>query len=407
MKHVLTMTAVLCALFSLELSAEGRLSAVPEPFRGFDPGSTYVIKYDDVDGFLKAAVVDVGRSTREKAEPTQPKIGTRMKVQVKRETVNEGNRFLYEAFEDEESNREYLKSLRASLEEIPGLVPLELFSRNEQLAYWLNLYNITLLDEIVAVYPRRNLKKLLVGRKSKLEEKLLTVAGIPLSLNDIHYTILRQNYDNNPLIIYGLYQGIIGGPNIRKRAYHGERVFSQLENNAAEFINSNRGTYTDSETVFSVSILYDRNREFFPNFEADLKAHLLTFLEGEERAGLQSATRIKPNIEDWTVTDLYGSYREIGGSVADNNAALLDAVQSVSPDGEGGVFGSNFSAASSQVQTRAPQLARFSPQLIDYLTEIKLKQEATYMTKGTVTVEELGEAPQPAEQEQKQEQEQE
>lgn len=409
MKTVLAMTAMFFALLSTELSADAQLTTVPEPFRGFDPASTYVIKYNDVDGFLKAAVVDVGRSKREKAEPTQPKIGTRMKVQVKRETVNEGNRFMYEAFEDEEQNREYLKKLRSSLEEIPSLVPMELFSRDEQLAYWLNLYNITLLDEIVAIYPKRDLKKLLVGKKSVLGKKLLTVAEIPLSLNDIHHTILRQNYDGNPLIIYGLYQGIIGGPNIRKRAYSGERVWSQLENNAVEFVNSNRGTYSDSETVFLVSSLYDRNRGYFRDFDTDLKAHLLEFLEGEERAGLLAATRIKPSIDDWTVTDLYGTYREIGGSVADNNAALLDAVQSISPDGEGGTFGSNFSAASSQVQARAPQLSRFSPQLIEYLAEIKLKQEATYMTKGVVTVEEMGQAPQAAEQQaegQEQEQEQ-
>ncbi|HET6591304.1 MAG TPA: hypothetical protein VFG48_00175, partial [Xanthomonadales bacterium] len=86
-KPLLEIAAVFCALFSLELLAEATLGAVPEPFRGFDPASTYVIKYDDVDGFLRAAVVDVGRSTREKAEPTKPKIGTRMKVNVKRETV--------------------------------------------------------------------------------------------------------------------------------------------------------------------------------------------------------------------------------------------------------------------------------------------------------------------------------
>jgi hypothetical protein len=36
-----------------------------------------------------------------------------------------------------------------------------------------------------------------------------------MSLDDIQFTILRQNYDNDPLIIYGLYQGNIGGPNIR------------------------------------------------------------------------------------------------------------------------------------------------------------------------------------------------
>jgi hypothetical protein len=57
-----------------------------------------------------------------------------------------------------------------------------------------------------------------------LPKKLLTVDGVALSLNDIQFNILKHNYANNPLIIYGLYQGVIGGPNIRKSAYTGATV---------------------------------------------------------------------------------------------------------------------------------------------------------------------------------------
>jgi len=391
MKNRYPALILILTTFVASAVAQSGLAAVPEPFQGYDPASTYTIKYDDVDTLLKAAVVDVGRSTRELAAPTQAKTGTRMKVNVKRSTINEGNRFVYEAFENEEKNRSMLSNMRSSLEEVPAIVPLKFFSRNEQLAYWLNLYNITLLDEIVAIYPKRNLKKSLVGKKSILDKKLLTVAGVPLSLNDIQFTILRSNYDNNPLIMYGLYQGIIGGPNIRKTAYKGDNVYRLLEHNAREFVNSNRGTYTENEKVFRVSSLYERNKAYFPNYDVDLRAHLLQFLEGEERTSLQSASKIKPDIDDWTVTDLYGSYQEIGGSFADNNAALLDSIQSSFVNDNKLVSG-NLSAASSQVQARAPALQRFSPQLIEYLAEIRLKEEATYMTKGKVTVEELGEA---------------
>jgi hypothetical protein len=382
-------------LLSPDAAADASLAQVPEPFRGFDPASTYSIKYDDVDGFLRAAVVDTGRSTREKAEPQQAKTGTRMKVKVKRSTINEGNRFVYEAFKNDPDghNREMLKAMRKSLEEVPSQAPLALFSRDEQLAYWLNLYNLTVLDEIVALYPKRNLKKYVVGNKSIFAKKTLNVAGVPLSLDDIRLTILRQNYDGNPLVLYGLYQGVIGGPNIRKRAYTGENVWKQLEHNATEFVNSNRGTQA-GDKAFEVSEFYRQNAWYFEDFEADLRAHLLAYLEGPERAALQATDRIKVDISDWTVTDLYGSYDRIGGSFADNNAALIDSWQSLSPDGQGGVFSSNFSAPSGQAQARAPELGRFSPQLAKHLTEIRLREEAAYRQKhGIVTVEEMGEAP--------------
>lgn len=410
MKHLGAIILLLGTLLPAGAWAQEPLASVPEPFQRFDPASPFAINYADLDVLLKMMVVDVGRSTREKADPTQAKVGTRMKMSVNRSTINEANRFYFEEFKGNEDNQQLLLSMRSSLEQIPNEVPLEYLSRSEQLAYWLNLYNVTLLSEVVKVYPERSLKKLLTGKDSILAQKLLTVAGIPLSLNDIQFTILRQNYNSDPLIVYGLYQGIIGGPNIRKRAYTGESVQRQLEDNAAEFVNSNRGTYPESEKVFRVSSLYERNAAYFRDFQTDLSAHLLQYIEGEERGALQTATKIKPDIDDWTVTDVYGTYRDIGATSSTSSAALLDAVQSVQNQGQGGgnVSG-NLSAASAQVQAKSPILARFSPQMLDYLHEIKAKENAANLSKATVTVEELGtveEQQQRQQEQQKQDEEQ-
>ena len=368
-------------------------SAVPEPFRGFDEASRYTINYDDLTNILKTAVVDVGRSTREKAAPKRAATGTRMKASVKRSTMNEGNRFYYETFDSNEEARQLLEGIQKSLEQVPTTAPLEYFSRNEQLAYWLNLYNVTVLNEIIKVYPQRNLKKLLVGSKSILSKKILEVAGVSLSLDDIQYTILKNNYNSDPLILYGLYQGYIGGPNIRKRAYTGDDVWRALKNNANEFVNSNRGTYSQDQKVFRVSSLYDRNRVYFPDFKNDLSEHLMTYVEGDERVELRSASTIKPNIDDWTVTDLGGTYRDFGASFATSNAALLDSVKSTVPMDGGGTMGAAAGYGSVTMAAKAQPLSRFSPELLVQLKEINLKRENRNMQNATVTMEELGEVP--------------
>ena len=295
-------------------------------FSAMIPDSQLTIGYDDLNSLLGTVVLDTGLSTRELAKPSSVSTGTRMKVSVSRATINEGNRFYFEIFDDNEENQQILRDIRNRLENLPTVTPLERFSRNEQLAYWINLYNVTILDEIVKVYPKRNLKGLLVGKNTVLLKKTLNVAGVPLSLSDIQFTILRHNYDNNPLIIYGLYQGIIGGPNIRKSTYSGRNIYRELADNAVEFINSNRGTQGKNEHVFRVSSLYKRNEVFFNESGLDLTEHLLSYLEGKERGELQAATKIKKDISDWTITDLYGSYREAVGSLANNNAALLGSV---------------------------------------------------------------------------------
>jgi len=371
--HIFSTTFLIFGLFSISVMAGDTDSTVPDPFQRFDDKSRLTINYTDLNSLLEAVVLDTGRSNRKKASSSQTQTGTRMKVSVNRATVNEGNRFYFEIFRDNEKNQQTLRNIRRRLENIPAATPLEKLSRDEQLAYWLNLYNTTSLDEIVRVYPKRDLEDLLVGKKSIMSEKLLMVAGVPLSLNDIQFTILRLNYDTNPLIIYGLYQGIIGGPNIRKTAYSGKYVYADLIDNAMEFINSNRGTEGKSKRVFRVSSLYERNELFFANFEADLTGHLLTYLEGDERIDLQAATKIKADIDDWTVTDLFGSSRNLAGSLASSNAALV-----------GAVTGGN----SSRLSAKAAGMSRYSPEVLDHLNELKRKREEERT--GTVTIEELG-----------------
>jgi len=372
-KQILLVTLLVCGFFTISTFANATDTNVPEPFRGYDAKSKLTIDYRDLDSLLDAVVLNTGRSDRKKAASTRSHTGTRMKISINRATVNEGNRFFFEVFESNAGNRQILVEIRKRLENIPSVVSLARFSRDEQLAYWINLYNVTILGEIVKVYPERKLEELLVGSNSVLEKKTLVVAGVPLSLNDIQFTILKHNYENNPLVIYGLYQGIIGGPNIRKSAYTGKYVYADLIDNAMEFINSNRGTESKNSRVFRVSSFYERNKVFFPDFNTDLTAHLLTYLEGEEHDELQAATKIRTDIEDWTITDLYGSSRNLGGALAHNNAAL-----------DGAVSGSN----SSRLTSRAAVMSRYDPAVIQKLNE--LNQKTAEQREGSVTIEEMG-----------------
>lgn len=372
---------------------------MPEPFRGFDNNSKYVITYDDLTSILRTVVVDVGRSHRESAEPTRAKTGTMMKSKVKRTTANEANRFYFESFDNNDEAKQLLATIKTSLEILPEEVSLKYFSRDEQLAYWLNLYNVTLLTELVDIYPKKNLKKVLTGKNSILSKKLLTVAGVPLSLDDIQFTIIKNNYDNNPLVIYGLYQGIIGGPNIRRKAYTGEDVWRALTNNAIEFVNSNRGTYgsSKSDSIFQVSSLYDRSSSYFPDFDSDLSSHLKEYLQGDELAMLEKATVLKPDIDDWTITSLSGNYREFGGSLADNKAALLDSASSTVVNTNEGPGGATLAASigygSQAVQAKTLTVNRIDPDLLSHLVEINQRRLETNAINSNVTMEELGENP--------------
>jgi len=368
-------------------------ATVPEPFRDHDPDSVFRIQYADVDVILGTMVVDVGRSTREVVAPSHSPTGTRVKNNVKRSTAKEGNRFYFEEFEDNDEYRALLHEVRKALEDIPGQIPMSAFSRKEQLAYWLNLYNITLIDELVKIYPEKDLKKELIGRKSILDEKVVTVAGVSLSLNDIQHTILAQNYDNDPMIMYGLFQGVVGGPNIRKQAYTAANVEQSLRANAVDFINSNRGTFS-RDGDFEVSTLYEHNDYLFPNFQADLKLHLMAFIEGPERADLQATSKLDPDIDDWSIADVFGTYRNVGGSFSNSHAALMDGVIASQPDGSGGTMVTNASATYGSIMSKTLTPSEFTPEMQDMLRSIHANEDAGRLVReGRVTVEELGTRP--------------
>lgn len=389
MKGAFTFTAAVSLFLASVVTAQAELTTVPEPFAGFKADSTYNIKYDDVNELLLKTVVNTGRSSRERAAPNRASTGTRMRTTIKRATANEGNRFYFEVFQGDDEASALLSQLKTNLEMVPDQVELAAFSRDEQLAYWLNLYNITMLDELVKIYPENKLKKVMTGRDSILEKKSLKVAGIDLSLNDIKF-ILRKNYNGDPRIIYGLYQGIVGGPNIRRVAYNGSNVYAALEDNAEEFVNSNRGSYSSSEKTFRVSSLYERDAAFFPTQEA-LRKHLMRYLQSPELEELQAASEIKANIDDWSITDLFGSARDPGGSLASNKAALLDSIVNIQPGDRAGVFvNTNFSSASSSVISKAPRDLRFSTDLLIRMQAVNARREQASQGTGTVTVEELG-----------------
>jgi len=284
-------------------------------FSQYAESSTLTMDFTVVNELLHAGVMDMGRSTRSWASKVRPSLGTRMKHKVNGATDNEANRFFYENLTAEQ---EKILKLRKSLENIPTEdTPLHLYTKEQQLAYWLNLYNVTVINEVATLYPVEDLQQELVGEPSFFNEKLLNVGNVPISLNDIHYKILPSLYEDETFFIYGLHQGYRGSPNIRKKAYTGSNVLKALKDNAEEFINSNRGTQFNGEkNTVRVSHFYHQNSEFFPDFHNDLKKHLLRYSENSINEEIANANEFVTNINNYRVADIYGTFRRYEGAVA-------------------------------------------------------------------------------------------
>ena len=291
-------------------------------FSGYSPKSKLTINFEPVNILLESNVLDMGPSRRINAKLDKPPIGTRLRNVFSSATHNESNRFTYELIKSPKQ-KSLVNDVKKYLESLPEKNNLNLYSKQEQLAYWLNLYNITLINEIVKRYPIVSLEKILTGPDSLLDKKLVNIGSLQLSLSDIQYGILDKNYSKEPLIIYGLYQGYIGSPNINKKAFSGKNVYKLLKNNATDFVNSNRGTKIDSLNSLEVSSYYARNADYFPNFSNDLKLHLLQFADKTTQEIINKSDKIEPIINNWAIADLFGSKRVFGGGMSTNSAASI------------------------------------------------------------------------------------
>jgi len=279
-----------------------------------DPNSEYFIDYLYLDKILEGSVLDIGPSTH---RPPKRKVtkttGSRVQVGNVRITRQEGNRVMLHAFKEAEID--FLNTLRDELLAIPASLPLAKLSRNEQLAYWLNLYTTIVLAEIAEQYPVTRLEPLfdLDDPDAFVNHAQFQLAGQPITLADIEEHV-STNW-NDPVVIYGFYMGAVGTPNIRTSAFRGKDVYNQLRENAVDFVNSMRGTQIWNPSKLLVSNYYRRMSHYFPDFENGIQRHIKEYAKPSFKRRLVTVRDVSAKIDDWNIADLYnGNLAEPGGN---------------------------------------------------------------------------------------------
>ncbi len=114
------------------------------------------------------------------------------------------------------------------------------WSRDEQVAFWLNGYNAIVLQSAVthypirgksAAYPSSSLRQI-SGAFERTKHRL---AGRSVTLDEIEKTILPEFKD--PRVYLALGRGAVGSGRLRSEAYAGARLDAQLAAMQAEFVN--------------------------------------------------------------------------------------------------------------------------------------------------------------------------
>lgn len=148
----------------------------------------------------------------------------------------------------------------------------ERISREEKIAYWINLYNFLVIRTIVQNYPIRSgfsWKKVVYPSNSIQQianvwkRPVLKVRGRELSLDAIEHEILRAKF-HEPRIHFALVCASIGCPVLRSEAYEGMRLDEQLEDQVKQFLSDpEKFRYDENRRVVYLSPIFKWFEEDF------------------------------------------------------------------------------------------------------------------------------------------------
>ena len=184
-------------------------------------------------------------------------------------------------------------------------VPVRGLNRNEQLAYWINLYNALTVQVVLDHYPVSSILK--IGISPGLfsigpwGKKLVSVEGEEVSLDDIEHRILRPIW-RDPRIHYAVNCASIGCPNLIDTAYTADRVDGLLEANAIAYVNHPRGAELHGGAL-TVSSIYDWFQEDFGGSETGVLAHLRKYARPELARDLKRVIDIDGYDYDWSLNE--------------------------------------------------------------------------------------------------------
>jgi len=179
-------------------------------------------------------------------------------------------------------------------------IKIEKLSRDQQLAYWLNLRTLMVLHSTSAAYPSANPELLLKPNSGFLNTPLITVSGEDLSINDVD-NILLTHWKDEPNLVFGLLVPTKNSPDFPRKAFDGQTVRSTLEAMGRSYINR-KDVVKASKSKTSVSQFLLSHKEHFGGEQA-LVAHAKS-LAAPKLASKWSDTARLQSKASWKLNEL-------------------------------------------------------------------------------------------------------
>jgi hypothetical protein len=141
---------------------------------------------------------------------------------------------------------------------------VEALSRDEAMAFWINMYNAWTLKLILTKYPDLDsIKDLGSVFSSPWKKRFVKIGGKTLTLGEIEHEILREEF-KDPRIHFAINCASKSCPPLLPEAYRAATLEAQLDGATRDFINNRANTIIDSKRL-TVSRIFKWYKDDFNN----------------------------------------------------------------------------------------------------------------------------------------------
>ncbi len=170
-------------------------------------------------------------------------------------------------------------------------IPSKTAAKEEQLAYYINLYNAGTVKLIVENYPVKSIKDI----KNPWDQKIIFLESVSVSLGDIEHEILRKMKE--PRIHFAINCASYSCPKLRNEAYTGDQLEKQLQEAAISFINDSKRNRISKDEA-EVSQIFNW---FKKDFTVD--GSLVSYLNQFAKEPLHNTGKIRYISYDWRLNE--------------------------------------------------------------------------------------------------------
>src|SRR5262249_19222088 len=138
-----------------------------------------------------------------------------------------------------------LESLRQALAQVDP----KTLAKKDQLAYWINVYNVNTVATVVERYPVESIRDIStdpIVRLNVFKKDRVPTQGGTLSLNDVENDRIRPAF-HAPRIPFAINCAAQSCPPIRPEPYVGARLDEQLDDQVRKFLAGPRGVRLEKD----------------------------------------------------------------------------------------------------------------------------------------------------------------